>query len=163
MNAFVKNLDLTSKGLWVPMTFSILLLLFALFMKKKQLTWRELYLTYGVFGFIAWMLDSITGNMFDFYDVGNAYILGLGDFMAFSFIPSSLAVIFLNFRTEKNKWFMAVLFILISMLFYWGTKWAGYFRNKGWSDISSLVVFILAYCLILPLHLRIMRHRDRNN
>jgi len=137
MNTIVKNLDLTSKGSWFPITLSILLLLFALFMKKKQLTWREIYLTYGVFGFITWMLDTITGNVLDFYDVGSAHITGLGDFMAFSFIPSSLAVIFSNFRTEKNRWLMVVLFTMISMLSYWGIEWVGYFRDKGWSGIGS--------------------------
>jgi hypothetical protein len=163
MNSIVKNLDLTSKGVWAPIALSILLLLFTLFMKKKQLTWREIYLTYGMFGFIAWMLDTITGNVFDFYDVGNPNITGLGDFMAFSFIPSSLAVIYLNFRTGKNKWFMIALFTMISLFIYWSVEWAGYFKDKGWSSIGSLAVFVIVYWLIIPLHLRIMRHIDRNN
>ncbi|MET1247461.1 hypothetical protein ABWW58_01560 [Sporolactobacillus sp. STCC-11] len=163
MNSIVKNLDLTSKGVWFPITLSILLLLFTLFMKKKQLTWREIYLTYGVFGFIAWMFDTITGNVFDFYDVGNPSITGLGDFMGFSFIPSSLAAIYLNFRTERNKWFMVTLFTAISLFIHWGIQWSGYFKSKGWNSIVSLVIFIIAYWLIVPLHLRIMRHIDRNN
>ncbi|MCL1630532.1 hypothetical protein M3N64_01010 [Sporolactobacillus sp. CPB3-1] len=162
MSAIVKNMDLSARGLWFPITLTLSLLVLVLFMKKKQLTWREIYLTYGSIGFLTWVIDTLTGNILDLYDVGHAGITGIGDFLSFSFVPSSLAVIFLNFRTEKNKGFMILLFTAISMIIYWGVRASGYFKDKGWNIFLALAVFIIAYWLIIPLHLRLMRNNDRH-
>lgn len=160
--AIVKNLDLFSPGVWFPITAACLLVLFALFMKKKYLSWKKIYITYGVIGFTAWMLDTLTGVFLDLYDVGQSSI-GLADFIAFAFIPSSLSVIFLNFRTDRNKWLLSALFILISLMIYWISEWVGYFKDKGWNSIYSLIAFVVVYTLLLPLHGRIMRYPDRAN
>ncbi|WP_010630356.1 hypothetical protein [Sporolactobacillus vineae] len=162
MNSIVKNLDLFSRGIWFPITAACFLILFVLFMKKKYLNWTQIYVTYGIIGLTAWMLDTLTGVFLDLYDVGKPSI-GLADFIAFAFIPSSLSVIFLNFRTKRNKWLLTALFTLISLIIYWVSEWAGYFKDKGWNSIYSLIAFILVYTLLLPLHGWIIRRPDREN
>lgn len=162
MNKFVKNLDLFSRGTWFPIVAACVLILFVLLMKKKYMSWKKIYITYGVIGFIAWMLDTTTGVFFDLYDVGQPSI-GLADFIAFAFIPSSLSVIFLNFRTERNKWLLTALFTLISLMIYWTSEWVGYFKDKGWNSFYSLIAFILVYTILLPVHGWIMQQPDRGD
>lgn len=162
MHSIVKNLDLSSKGIWFPIAVACVLVLFVLFMKKRNLSWKEIYITYGVVGFATWAVDTLTGIFLDLYDVGKPSI-GLADFIAFGFIPSSLAVIYLNIRTDKNKWMMIALFTVISLLIYWVSEWVGYFKDKGWNSIFSLIAFVVVYTLLLPLHKKIIRYPDRKH
>ncbi|MCI1856680.1 MAG: hypothetical protein LKI80_00835 [Sporolactobacillus sp.] len=161
MHHVVKNLDLSSQGVWFPIVTSCALVLFALLMKKRYLSWKEIYLTYGVVGFVAWIADTLVGNIFDLYNSGKPDVTGLGDFLSFAFIPSSLAVIYLNFRTERNKWRLSALFCLISLVIYWVNRWVGYFKDRGWNSFYALLVFAIVYMILLPLHKRVMRYPDR--
>ncbi|MFP5109037.1 hypothetical protein ACSU6B_20085 [Neobacillus sp. C211] len=63
MNSIIRNLDLHAKGNWLPIVLSILLFLYALFMTKKEIGWREFYITFGVIGYFAWIADSVLGKM----------------------------------------------------------------------------------------------------
>lgn len=161
MHDIVKNMDLYSKGVWLPLTLSSLLFLYALFMRKKGLSWKEFYVTMGCIGYMAWIGDTLTGNMINLYDLGKPNVTGLGDTMAFALIPASLSCIFLNYRTEANKWPLSALFVGISMTVYWFCMAVGYFKQHGWNWLYSLVFFIFAFTILVPLHARIMRSQSR--
>lgn len=152
MNSFVKNLDLYSQGSWLPILLSLVLLLYALFMPKKGIGWREFYVTFGIVGYIAWISDSVLGKMLDLVDFGNPKITGLGEFLSYSLIPSSFSVIYLNYLTRTNKWKLAILFTMISTLVELGMRSVGYMKPHGWSFYISIPLYVVVFRFILPLH-----------
>ncbi|MFT8318264.1 MAG: hypothetical protein ABF651_08365 [Sporolactobacillus sp.] len=160
MNNIAQNLDLQSKGTWLPIAISILLFLYALFMKKKHMTWKECYLTFGCVGYMAWIGDTLTGNLLNLYDLGKPNITGLADSMSFALIPASLAVIFLNYKSRSNLWFLVLLFTLISQAIYWLCLESGYFREHGWHWFYSIIIFVICFAFIVPGHERLMHYPD---
>lgn len=160
MESIIKNLDLGAKGLWLPVSLGIIILLYALLMPKKEISWRELYITIGVVGFVTWIADSIFAKYLDLVDFGNPKIVGLGEFITYNFVPSSISVIYLNHLNIKNKWKLAIIFTVLSFLIEWAVVKVGYMKLTHWNHLFSIPIFFLVYSYILPLHLRIIR---RNN
>lgn len=85
---------------------------FKLFMPKR-LSWREILFTFGLIGYITWMIDANVTYTLDIFDMGKKNMVGLGDVITLGIIPSSLAVIYLNFFKQGKKWLYAVLFTAI--------------------------------------------------
>ena len=48
----IQHLDLSAHGLWFPITVSLCLFILALVLFKRQLTWRDFYITFSVVGFV---------------------------------------------------------------------------------------------------------------
>ncbi|MEH7335134.1 hypothetical protein V7161_21130 [Neobacillus drentensis] len=157
MNSITKNLDLHAEGSWLPITVSLLLFIYALFMPKKEIGWREFYITFGFIGYFAWISDSLFGKMFDLVDFGNPKVTGIGEFLSYSLIPSSLAVIYLNYFKKTNKWMLVIIFTIISTLIEWGMRKAGYMKVHGWSFILSIPLYLVVYSFLLPLHRKIIK------
>jgi hypothetical protein len=158
MNGFIERLDLQQPGIWFPFVVSAILLFFILLMPKRQLNWRGIYLTFGVIGYVALILDiNIVGIYLDWFDLGNPKIEGLGDFTTYGIIPSCLAVAFLNYFDRKGKWLYVAFFTLISFLFEWELTQVGYMKLKGWQSWYSIPVYILVYGWWLPWHLELMQ------
>ncbi|WP_339147153.1 MULTISPECIES: hypothetical protein [unclassified Sutcliffiella] len=68
MEKFIQNLDLSAKGIWFPIVLGIISLLYMLFMPKR-LSWKEIYITYGVGAFLAITMDIvIMGSQIDVFD-----------------------------------------------------------------------------------------------
>lgn len=153
----MENLDLNAKGLWLPVTLAIFLLLYALFMPKKEISWRELYITIGVVGFLTWIADSIFARSFNLVDFGDPKITGLGEFLTYTFVPSSLSVIYLNYLNKSNKWKLAVIFTVISFLIEWAVAKVGYMKLTHWNHLFSIPIFFIVYSYILPLHCKIIK------
>jgi hypothetical protein len=156
MESIINNLDLSAKGLWLPVTLGLVLLLFALLMPKKKISWRELYITIGVIGFATWVSDSIFAKYLDLVDFGNPKIVGIGEFITYNFLPSSLSVIYLNYLNKSNKWILVIVFTLISIFIEWAVAKVGYMKLTNWNHLFSIPIFILVYSYILPLHFRII-------
>lgn len=93
MHEIIDNLDLSSKGLWFPVTVSIVLVLSVLIIPKK-ISWRDIYITFGVVGFATWLSDGILARAFDLFDIGNPKKAGLGDILSYTLIPTSLSILF---------------------------------------------------------------------
>lgn len=161
MESIIKNLDLGAKGLWLPVSLGIILFLYALLMPKKMINWRELYITIGVIGLVTWIADGIFARYLDLVDFGNPNISGIGEFISYSLVPSSLAVIYLNYLNKENKWKLVIIFTLISILIEWTVAKVGYMKLPHWSHLYSIPIFFLVYSYILPLHLRIIKYNNQ--
>ncbi|EST11498.1 hypothetical protein [Sporolactobacillus laevolacticus] len=59
MYLILGKLDLGAKGIWYPISLVVILILFILFMKKRELTWRQIYTTFGVVCAVTWIVDMI--------------------------------------------------------------------------------------------------------
>lgn len=54
-------------------------------------------------GFVTWFCDGLLARGFDLFDIGDPKKAGLGDILSYTFIPTSLAILYLNFLTKNNK------------------------------------------------------------
>ncbi|PLS03295.1 hypothetical protein [Neobacillus cucumis] len=158
MSSIIKNLDLHSKGVWLPIIISLLLFIYALFMPKKEIDWREFYVTFGIVGYIAWISDSLFGKMLDLVDFGHPKITGIGEFLSYSLIPSSMAVIYLNYLEQTtNKWKLTILFTIISIFIEWAMRNVGYMKAHGWSFFFSIPLYFVVYAFLLPFHRKLIQ------
>ncbi|MCE4051479.1 MULTISPECIES: hypothetical protein [Bacillaceae] len=153
MHEIIDNLDLSSKGLWFPVTVSIVLVLSVLIIPKK-ISWRDIYITFGVVGFATWLSDGILARAFDLFDIGNPKKAGLGDILSYTLIPTSLSILFLNFLHSKNKWMLTSWFTLAAFLIQFGMVQLGYMTFKGWNGYISIIVYVFAFGFLLPWHLK---------
>jgi hypothetical protein len=158
MEAIIKSLDLSAKGLWLPVSLGLLLLLYALLMPKKGISWRELYITIGVIGYATWISDSIFARYLNLVDFGAPKIVGIGEFITYSFVPSSLAVIYLNYLKVSNKWKMVIIFMIISFFIEWAVSKVGYMKLPHWNHLYSIPIFFIVYRYMLPLHFSIIKY-----
>lgn len=92
-----------SQGWWYPAILGTALLLFILIMPKR-LSWKEIYITFGIIGFIVWMVDITLAVPFDIFDIGDLKKEGISELFLYGVIPSCLSVIYLNFFTQSKKW-----------------------------------------------------------
>jgi hypothetical protein len=157
MHLILGRLDLGAKGIWYPISLVVILILFILFMKKRQLTWRQIYATFGVVCAVTWIVDMIVSIYFDAYRFGTNHSIGLADLLALSFIPSCLSIIYLNFRTKSNKWMMLVGFTVLSLAIELIATRVQYFQLKYWKLYYSLVMYLIIYGCLLPLHLHVLK------
>lgn len=157
MESIIKSLDLNAKGLWLPVLLGIVLLLYALLMPKKGISWRELYITIGVVGLATWVSDTIFAKYLDLVDFGDPIELGIGEFITYNFVPSSLSVIYLNYLNRDYKWKLVIIFTVISFLIEWAVGKVGYMKLTHWNHLYSIPIFFLVYSYILPLHFKIIK------
>ncbi|GAA3333316.1 hypothetical protein GCM10020331_096880 [Ectobacillus funiculus] len=64
---------------------------------NPHISWREIYITFSVVGFVTWFCDGLVAREFDLVDLGNPNKAGLGDTLCYTFVPSSLAILYLNY------------------------------------------------------------------
>ncbi len=157
MVKFIYNLDLGAKGLWFPVIVSILLIIIALFIPKKNISWREIYITFGIVGLVTWISDAIIARALDLLDLGDPNKAGMGEILSYTLIPTSLAILFLNYFTKENKWALSFLFTVISIMIETGMIYFGYMKYQGWNTAISAIVFIIAFSYLLPIHIKIIR------
>ncbi len=152
------RLDIYAQGLWLPLVFGAILLLFVVFMPKRQINWLGIYFTFGVIGYVGVILDiNIMAEYFDLFDLGDPQKEGIGDLASYAVIPSCLAIIFLNYYDKKNKWLYVTVFTAISYFYEWSLTNSGYMKLMGWQNWYSIPVFIAVYGLWLPWHLAAMK------
>ncbi|WP_286171345.1 hypothetical protein [Priestia megaterium] len=143
MEQAIQHLDLSAHGLWFPITVSLCLFILALVLFKRQLTWRDFYITFSAVGFVGWLCDVIITRVFNVIDLGDPKVTGLGDIVSYTFIPPSLSILFLTYLTAKNKWVLALLFCAGSLLIEYG-------MIKKWLYAFKRLVFYLFNRGILP-------------
>lgn len=160
MESIIKNFDLHAKGLWPTVSLGIVLLLWALFMPKKGISWRELYFTTGVIVAVTWVADTIFAKYLDFVDFGDPNLVGLGELITYNVVPSSLSVIYLNYLNRDNKWKLVIIFTVISFFIEWVVGKVGYMKLIHWNHLFSIPIFFLVYSYILPLHYKILKYRS---
>lgn len=157
VSKFYKNLDLSSRGVWFPITFGIVVLIFVALMPKR-LKMKEIYFTFGVVGYVALMLDIfVFATVFDVFDLGNPNIVGIGDIISYGIISPCIAIIFLNFYKKENKWIYVSIFTVISFLYEIILVNLGYMNLHGWNSLFSIPVHIVSFGFWFPFHLKLMR------
>jgi hypothetical protein len=158
MDAFLDRLDIYATGIWLPLLFCMTVLLFVVFMPKRQIDWLGIYLTFGVVGCVGVLLDiNILGEYFDLFDLGDPGKEGIGDLASYAIIPSCLAVIFINYFDKKNKWLYVAIFTGISYSYEWLLTQTGYMKLLGWQNWYSIPVFIMVYGVWLPWHHEVIK------
>lgn len=150
-------MDIGAKGLWFPITLSIILLLFIFIMPKKEISWREIYVTIGVIGLSTWIADNIFAGYLNLVDFGHPRYHGIGELVTYSFVPSSLSVIFLNYLNKYNKWKLVIGFTILSFIIEWSVAKVGYMKLTHWNHLYSIPIFFVVYSYFLPLHARIIK------
>lgn len=163
MHKWIDQLDLGAEGLWFPATASILLALITIFIPKKGITWREIYITFGVVGFVTWVSDGLIARTFDLLDLGHPQKAGLGEILSYTFVPSSLAVLYINYFTPKNKWKLVIIFTIVSALVEVGMIYSGYMKYRGWNWGISIITFLIIYGFLLPIHIKIIKNSSHKN
>ena len=157
MSKFYKNIDLSAKGVWFPIISGIAVLIFVVFMPKR-LKKKEIYFTFGVVGYVALILDVfVFATAFDLFDLGSPNIVGLGDIMSYGIISPCIALIFLNFYKQENKWIYVLIFTVISFLYEIILVNLGYMNLHCWNSLFSIPVHIISFGFWFPLHLKLMR------
>jgi hypothetical protein len=153
-DSLYKNLNLEARGVWFPIIAGIIIIIFVIFMPKK-LTKKEIYVTYGVVGYVALILDVwVMATVLDLFNLGNPDKVGIGDMISYAIVSPSLAVIFINFYKKDKKWLYVLVFSLISFLYEATLVRVGYMESRGWSAFYSIPIFIISYRFWFPWHLR---------
>ncbi|MFM9329268.1 hypothetical protein [Paenibacillus mesotrionivorans] len=152
----MNRLDLHAKGAWVVYSTGALLLLLALLLKRK-LTWREYYVTFGIISTAAWLGNIVLFFQLDLLDSGDPSIGGIADIIVFTFAPSSISLLFLNFYKPNIKWAMSIGFTLLAVALEYWLVTVGFFTQKGWQVWYSIPLYFLFFFFFLPWHLRYVR------
>lgn len=158
MEEIIKNLDIYAKGIWCPIAWTVFLVLIVLIMPKEKMNWLQIYITYGVIGLITWISNSIFGVFFDLVDFGDASVTGLAEMLTYTFIPSSLAVIFMNMYSKEKKAVLTVLFLVVSLFIEWTCHVSGFMEYKKWSLLFSVPIYFVIYYFFLPFHYHLFRN-----
>lgn len=145
------------QGSWFVYLTVAVLLLVVLFMPKRNLKWWGIYLTFGVVGQLAWLLDSFFASPLDIFDLAKKNTTELSDVFTIGVVPPLFAIVFLNFYKKDRKWGLVLLFTALSFLFEWGLVKVDYMTLKGWKTWYSLPVYFAMYAWFLPWHDRVMK------
>lgn len=157
MDKIMKNLDLGAQGLWLPIVIAFILLLYIAFMPKKALGWREIYITIGVIGLLTWIANNLFAVFFDLVDFGDKNITGIGEMITYTFIPSSLAVIYLNYINSVKKWLLVLLFIAVSFTIEGTVTAIGYMKQNHWNILYSIPIYFIIFYYYLPWHWKVIK------
>jgi len=146
-------------GIWYPIVLSILLSLIIIFIPKK-LNKQEFYITFGVIGYIVWMVDMTIAAPFDIFDIGTKRD-GLPELLLYGFIPSCIAVIFLNlYENTSRKKSLMLLFIFISFILELLAEKTGIMTSISWHAWYSIPIYTIVFFFGLPWHLKFIRKNN---
>lgn len=157
LNKIIENLDIHAKGSWVPIIWTLILLIVVLFMPKQKMNWLQIYCTYGVISAVTWIANSVFGVYIDLVDFGSGELTGIGEMLTYAFVPSSLAILFLNKLERDNRIKLTLLFVLLSLFIEWTCHISGYMVYKEWNLFFSIPVYIVIYYFFLPFHYRLIK------
>ena len=93
------------QGEWYVWILFLILILFVIFMPKRNLTWAGIFVTLGVAGHLTWISDSIAGSVFDLFDLAksNTTELSLGYLYILLSIGSFSVVLKTNYYEKASK------------------------------------------------------------
>lgn len=152
----IQRLDLNARGAWLVYSLGTLLVLLALFLKRR-LTWREYYVTFGIMSAAGWLGNTVLFLQLDILDSGDPFILGIADIIVFTVAPSSIALLYLNFYKPNIKWVISILFTLLAVVMEYCLTAVGFFTQRGWHVWYSIPLYFVLFFFFLPWHLRYVR------
>ncbi|MBN8203559.1 hypothetical protein [Bacillus sp. NTK034] len=147
-----------TQGWWYPAILGLVLISIVIFMSKKRICWKEIYIIFGLIGYIVWMVDITIAVPLDLFDIGDPQKEGLPELLLFGIIPSCLSVIYLNFYKNESKWFWVILFVILSLILEWLTVKVG--LMKRWNTWWSTPVHFIAYAFFLPWLLKFIKSSE---
>jgi hypothetical protein len=151
------------KGEWFVWLLVGVSLAVVFLMPKKNLTWTGLFISLRVSGDITWFADVVAATPIDLFDLSKKNTTDLSDAFLFTFVPSSIATVFMNFYEPSKKWLFTVMFILLSSGLEWGLVLVGYMRNLQWETWYGIPVYFLLFFFFFPWLLRILSKRLINH
>jgi len=81
----------------------------------------------------------------------------------YTFIPSSLAIIFLNKFEKENHLKHTILFVILSLFIEWAYNASGYIVYKHWNIFFSVPVYFMIFYVVLPIHYYLIRQINSGN
>lgn len=143
--------------MWVVPATIVILGAVILFMPKR-LTWKEMYLIWGVIGLWAFIADHLVGSIWNLFDIGPTPEPTYIDIFAVSFIPAEFAILFLNFRPKEGRaWVYGLVWSAATFLYEWLVTYTGYLKDKGWSPWYSIPAWLFVYLFFLNWNLKLIR------
>jgi hypothetical protein len=146
------------QGWWYPAILGSVLFLIVLLMPKVRINWKEIYITFGIIGYIVWMIDTTIAVPFDIFDINHPKKTGLSEIILYGVIPSCLSIIYLNLYKREKKWTLVTFFVIISFILEWLTSKVGVMKG-AWQIWWSIPIFLVAYAFFLPWHLKFIRKK----
>ncbi|TDL64047.1 hypothetical protein E2R56_26760 [Rhodococcus qingshengii] len=144
------------QGEWYVWILFLILILFVIFMPKRNLTWAGIFVTLGVAGHLTWISDSIAGSVFDLFDLAKSNTTELSDSFLLSFVPACISVIYVNFYNSRKRWIFSISFTLVSFFLEIGLVQVGYMKNKNWETWYGLPVYFIIYRFFFPWFLKLI-------
>lgn len=155
-----KRLDLTPEGVWLVYLAGAVLIPLSLIL-KKHLTWKEWYVTFMAVGLLGWLGNILFFYQLDLLDSGKPSIGSIPDTIMFFIAPACVGVIFFNFFISKrNKWIVATIFTIGSLVTEYLLETVGFLVQKGWEIWYSIPIYIIFYFLFLPWHVKFIRDKS---
>lgn len=133
-----------------------IVVLIVLFMPKR-ITWREIYITWAVMVALTLLTDLVLGEIYELYDITIKGVT-FHDLVFETFLPSSFGIIVVNFMPLLESYFVAYLFIGVSIaaLFEFEAVHFGLLTYKGWSIWYSVFFYFLGM-IFLRWHISFIR------
>lgn len=128
----------------------------------KKLTPQEIYVTWGMISAIAINSDLLLGNLLDWYDFGRND-LQLYDLIVDAVLPSSFAILFLNFmpvHCSKSSLRYIIIWTAFSVAYEWVAVWVGFENLKGWTPWYSTPIYFAVF-LFLRWHIGFIRRSTK--
>ncbi|ALC81912.1 MULTISPECIES: hypothetical protein [Bacillus] len=144
------------EGEWYVWILGVALLLIVLFMPKKNLTWTGIFVTLGVAGDITWLADTVAAVPIDLFDIAKKNTTELSDTFLLTFVPASIATIYVNFYIPQKKWVFTVFFTFLSFLLESGLVQVGYMKNIYWETWYGIPIYFVLFGFFFPWLLRIL-------
>ncbi|WP_338787684.1 hypothetical protein [Metabacillus sp. FJAT-53654] len=151
------------EGEWYVWTLVITTILFVLIMPKKNLTWVGIFITIVFSSGFSWISDSIAGSLIDLFDLAKKQTIEPGDAMLISFVPASIATIYVNFYKPHKKWIFAFVFTLLCFVLELGLVKSGYMVNNDWNTWYGIPVYFTLFRFFFPWYLQLLSKNLSNN
>ena len=126
----------------------LVVLIIAIIFMPKRLTLKENIIIVPTVGYFAWISHIIVGLILDLYDMGTTKKIDMSDWTLVTFVPSFMAVVFLNFKKTNKLFVYTLVWTVLSALAEFVLTKSGYMKYHGWSIWYSLPIYYLSFIIL---------------
>jgi hypothetical protein len=116
----------------------------------KQVSLRESIVIFPTVGYFAWIAHTLVGLMADLLDFGPTKDIEFADWALITFVPSLMAILYLNLMKTDKALLYALVWTIVSLLIELLLVQVGFMKYKGWNIEYSALFYVIAYLLLLP-------------
>lgn len=144
--------------LWYFASTAIFITLLLLILMPKNLSTKEIYVTWWTLAYLVLVVDIILGATYDLFDYGGDKDITVPDLLFEATMAPFAGIIFLNFMPkEKKKFFLyTLLWTFLATVFEWLSVKNELLDYKGWNLFFSIPFYPLT-SIFLRLHLAFLR------